>query len=115
MFVDKVVFLLGDLIPPRYILLSPLVNKTKDVIWKSIKKFIIIPRSRNIYVRIVRTDPERAAAALDTDIAELGCQLNSGGNVERTIRKIKEVQRLNILPSSTKITVYSLCESRCKC
>jgi hypothetical protein len=107
-----------------YILLSPLVNKIKEVIWKSLRKFILIPRSHNIQVRIVRTDPESAVAALDTDIAELGCQLNRGGKgeaipvVERTIRTIKErchgilntlhfvVQRLNMLSCSTNNTVY---------
>jgi hypothetical protein len=50
-------------------------------------------------VRIVRTDRENAVAALDTDIAELGCQLNPDGEgeaipvVERTIRSITEICR----------------------
>jgi hypothetical protein len=96
MFVDRVAFLLGVLVPMKYILLSPLVNKTKDVIWKSLKKFIAIPKSRNIIVDVVRTDPESAIMALETEVAEAGCQLNPGGRgeavpvVERTIRTIKE-------------------------
>jgi hypothetical protein len=82
MFTDKVVFLLGILLPMKYILILPLVNKTKETIWKSLRTFIAIPRSRNIKVEVVRTNPESVIVALETEVAEMGCLLNPGGTGE---------------------------------
>jgi hypothetical protein len=77
--IDKIAFLLGVMLPMKYIFVTPLTNKTKTTIWKSLRKFIAIPRSRKIEVEAIRTDPESAIIALETEIAESGCILNPGG------------------------------------
>jgi hypothetical protein len=96
MYVDKVCFLLGVLIPLKYVFLAPLPSKAKGQLWSVLRKYISIPRSRGLKVDVIRTDPESAVVALETEINEAGCQLNPGGRgeaipvVEREIRTIKE-------------------------
>jgi hypothetical protein len=106
MYVDKVAFLLGVLVPMKYIFLAPVMSRAQKEIWPALKKFITLPRSRGITVDVVRTDLEGAVMASEADIASLGCSLNPGGAkeavpvVERTIRTIKERCRgiINSLP-----------------
>jgi hypothetical protein len=93
MFVDKVTFLLGVLIPMKYTFLAPLASQAQSAIWPALKRFT---------VDIVRNDPEGGVVSSESELAELGCQLNPGGSkeavpvVERTIRTIKERAAIKI-------------------
>jgi hypothetical protein len=75
-FVDKVAFLLGVLIPMKYTFLAPLASRAQSAIWPALKRFILLPRSRGITVDIVRTDPEGGVVSSESELAELGCELN---------------------------------------
>jgi hypothetical protein len=106
MFVDKVAFLLGVSIPMKYTFLAPLASRAQSPIWPALKQFILLPRSREITVDIVRTDPEGGVVSSESELAELGCEFKPGGSketipvVEGTIRTITERVRgiINTLP-----------------
>jgi hypothetical protein len=80
--VGKMVFLLGVLIPMKYIFLAPLASRAQSAIWPALKRFILLPRSRGINIDIVRTDPEGGVVSSEAELAELGCELNPGGSKE---------------------------------
>jgi hypothetical protein len=50
MFVDKMMFLLGVLIPMKYIFLTPLASRAQSAIRPALKRFILLSRSRGINI-----------------------------------------------------------------
>ena len=96
MFVRKQPYLLGVLVPLKYILCEPLQDRGVTSVAAAIESFLSKAKARDFDVQQIRCDGEGAVGALSADLGALGVELHLAGpgqhvpTVERTIRTVKE-------------------------
>lgn len=113
MFIEGLTFLISVSKPLDYLMVTNILGKSTEVVWKALWSQISAYKARNFTVNLLLSDGEGAIAALSSRLNSEGIRVDPSGTgqhvpaVENKVRQVKERTRahLCVLPFNLSITL----------